>query len=261
MSNKTIQPTEKQRAQLVTLKKNFGLSDSDIAKCLIFGPDQYPWIPTDLRVQIARSTKLFADIEPEFVAHVGSLNQIICKGRVTDLDGRSITRIGVATIGEKPGGNEIDALKLAEGRAIGAALDDQGFNPFKTGFVAVAIAIGGIGSKSGPSFGERLTDAKAAIVKSIQDDDEKIREIAYEAELRNKDLRQIHKLATDCGLTVGKDQRQYRVWLHEHYGVISAVLLDAQTRASVINALAFIEVAPDYLVDVPQELRADAAIA
>lgn len=259
MSNKTNQPertlppNEKQRAQLANLKRNFDLSDDEIRSCLIFGPDQDPWIPPKLLLTIARRTQKFADIDPDFITHVPSLNQIMYKARVTDLDGRTISRIGVATIGERSGGIQMDAHKLAEGRAIGAALEAQGFNPYRSNFVDdVDVAPKQIPVQELPSDEE--------IENAI-----KLQAIEDEAEWRRHDLKQIHKLAKEKGLIfyipgAGEFKTRYRDWLSTNFQTQSASMLDPEGRAMVINALRLYE-EQDYLLNIPQELHEDALIA
>lgn len=254
MSNKTIQPTERQKAQLATLQKNFGLSDSDRDRCLYFSAEQEnPWIPTDLLISIARMTKKFSVIEPEFSTLVAPLNQLIYKGTVIDNDGRSVTRIGVATLGEKPGGYEIDTHKLAEGRALSAALTDSGFNPFKTNFVIGIIGVEiGRGTERRVPFEAPPTAAQIEEWKFLED----------ASALRTKDLKQIHAEATRKNLIVGKDMTRYRGWLEEEFGVRTAAGFDEEKRAQVINKLNLL---PEYdgedFTFLPVDLQGDALIA
>ena len=247
-TNRTTQPTEKQRAKLAALKQNFGLSDSDIDRCLFFSQDQdVPYIPPEILIAIARSTKAFQSIIPEYSTYVEALKQIIYKATVVDPDGREITRIGVATIGEKPGGYEIDPHKLAEGRAIGNALSDSGFNPFKSHFLS-GLAVGIIElSRAGESnpFGFSTRDV--------------------EADLRGRDLRRIHALAEEKGLIIrlpsgGNISTPYRDWLSTNFQTRTVAAMDAASRAQVINALSNYE-PDDFMNGVPAELREDALIA
>jgi hypothetical protein len=242
--NRTTQPTEKQRAMLATLQKNFGLSDGDRDRCLFFSQDQdRPYIPPELLISIARSTQHFQSIDPEYSTYVEALKQLIYKATVVDIDGRAITRIGVATIGEKPNGYDIDTHKLAEGRALGAALSDSGFNPFKTGSIA-AIGIMEFRSIPRPFADER----------------------ASELDLLRRDLAQIHILAAEKELSVqlpsGQwDKSNYRNWLLRNFGVHSASLLTEEQRAQVINLLRLYEPDNAFLAHIPVELREDAMVA
>jgi hypothetical protein len=233
--------------QLQNLKANFGLSDSDIDSCLIFGRDQDPWIPPGLLISIARHTGKFSDIASNFETHVPQLNQLVYKGTVTDLEGRTITRTGVSTIGERSGDRELDPHKLAEGRAIGAALRAQGFDPFKSNFVEPA-------SSAATAFRRRLIETEREI-QNIED----------ESARRKKDLARIHALAVEKGLigtlpSGGKFTAPYRDWLSTNFQCRSAVMLDEMERKQVINALENYD-ATDFLMNIPQELHSDALIA
>lgn len=249
-NNKAIQPTALQQAKLHFLKVTYGLSDNDLARFLFFSEDQeIPYMPPEFKILIARKTNQFSSIEAEFSTHVGSLNQLIYKGSVIDLDGRSITRTGVATIGEKPNGEEMDPHKLAENRALGQALDDFGFNPFKRSFVAIVAHV----PKDAPTS---PFDAPATV------------EASPEAQRRKADLDQIHKLAEKKGLSIklttgNYDKIGYRDWLERKFGARSVVTFDAEKRAQVINKLRLYPEDEDrenfsYL---PAELREDALIA
>jgi hypothetical protein len=197
------------------------LSDSEIERCLFFSRDQeIPFIPTEILIRIARSTGDFASIEPEYSTYVHALEQLVYKGTVVDRNGRAITRIGVATVGERPGGYEIDPHKLAEGRALGAALTDAGFNPLKP--------------RSVVKFEKPVTPTTADLHAAA--------DVLSEAEKRRRDLSRIHVLARDCGLLKkqdggGWDTFDYRNWLHENFGSRTAATLDEATRAQVINKL------------------------
>lgn len=221
MSDTKIQPTESQRKTLAILRQNFDLSDSDIERCLFFSRDQeIPFIPTEILIRIARSTGDFASIEPDYSTYVHALEQLVYKGTVVDRDGRSITRIGVATLGEKPGGYEIDPHKLAESRALGSALSDAGFNPLKP--------------RSVVKF-EKPSTPPSADLRAAAD-------ALSEADKRRRDLGRIHALARDAGIlrkadAGGWDTGEYRNWLDANFGTRTAATLDEATRAQVINKL------------------------
>ncbi|QQS31872.1 MAG: hypothetical protein IPM50_09280 [Acidobacteriota bacterium] len=206
------------------MRQNFDLSDSDIERCLFFSRDQeIPFIPTEILIRIARSTGDFASIEPDYSTYVHALEQLVYKGTVVDRDGRSITRIGVATLGEKPGGYEIDTHKLAESRALGSALSDAGFNPLKP--------------RSVVKFEKPMTPPNATPEELYA-----TAEALSDAEKRRRDLSRIHVLARDCGLLKkldagGWDTSDYRKWLQENFGSRTASILDETTRAQVINKL------------------------
>lgn len=242
-SERTIAPNEKQRAQLANLKQNFDLSDEDIARCLVFSSEQAPWIPPDLLQAIALQVGANRYVGVKFEQFIPQLQQIAWTATVIDERERTFERSGVATIGESSNGRDIDPHVLASGRALQAALNAAGFNPFKPGFVAIVT----------PADDQQHPD-----VMSV--DERSAHLLEDELELRRKDLAQIHKLAQDSGLIVGKDQRRYREWLMDKFHVHSSIELDAKTRASVINALSTFEL-EDYLLEIPQDLRADALIA
>lgn len=259
MSNRTIQPTERQRAQLAQLQKNFGLSPDDIKRCLVFSESQErPYIPPDLLIGIARSTGQFKSIEPEFSTYVRGLEQIIYKATVVDQDDRSITRVGVATIGEKPGGIEMDEHKLAEGRALNSVLADAGFNPFKSNSFAAAMIIAATVPDSyrhpAPNLAKEKYEAE-------------LRQITDDAERRRKDLGRIKLLAKEKGLIVTTEMGRendtpYRDWLSTNFQTRSAVTMNDEERAQVINALQnTYGFDRDYLLNIPVELHADALIA
>lgn len=250
MSNKTIQPTERQRAQLAQLQKNFGLSPEDIDRCLYFSEAQErPYIPPDLLIGIARSTGQFQAIDPEFSTYVRGLEQIIYKATVVDQDGRSITRVGVATIGERPGGIEMDTHKLAEGRALNSVLADAGFNPFRSNSLA-GIILAGL--------------AKAAVDEKLAAEH---RQITTDAERRTKDLGRIKMLAREKGLVIKlsssgvESDEPYREWLSTNFKTRTAVNLTPEERQQVINKLRLYRAEDNYLLNIPQELQADALIA
>lgn len=254
-----LPPTEKQRAKLAAFQKNFGLSDSDIGRCLFFSQDQeIPYVPPELLIRVARMTQQFSSIEPEFSSHVAALNQLIYKATVVDRDGRSITRIGVATIGEKPNGYEIDTHKLAEGRAIGGALTDTGFNPFKANFV-----VGLLMRDAAKDLGDRLRQSFAENEARVEAEMHRIDDV----ERRRKDLGHIKILAREKGLifndplTGSEDQRPYRDWLSTNFQAHTAATFDIEQRAQVINKLKQYTADDYFLANVPADLREDALIA
>ena len=237
-----------------------GLSDAELNRCLFFrrGDDE-PWIPPDLLQAIARQVGGFNYVGVTWNRYIDQLDQVVWNSVVIDDRERTFERSGVATRGEKPNDIEIDTNTLASGRALSAALTAAGFNPFKAGSVELKREAEPQ-NYSGPEkpvfpSNELLRDGDQPSHEAKVNFDR-----AQAAELRGKDLRQIHKLAADCGLIVGKDMRSYRAWLVENYDVNTAAVMDGVMRASVINAL--MNYADDiYLAGVPQELRADAAIA
>lgn len=245
MSQTNTQLTERQKANLGILRENFGLSGEEVERILFFTNRdvETPWIPPDILQAIALQVGKFKYVGVTFDQFIEKLDQIIWTATVIDEQDRTFVRSGVALIGERPNGQEMDTNLLAGGRALSAALTAAGFNPFKAGTIAAVTRKPGVPP-----------------APPLSDDAREIFEVTDSAALRGKDLRQIHALAEQCGLIRGKDQRLYRNWLSDYYHVNTAAVMDARTRASVINALDNFEM--DYYLDgVPQELRADAAIA
>ena len=245
MSNKQQRVlTANQQASLNILKNNFALSPDELNRVIFFTENEAPWIPPDLLQAIALQVGSLRYVGVKFDQFIPQLQQHIWTATVIDERERTFERSGVATIGEQtPIAEMIDPHVLAGGRALQAALNAAGFNPFKAGFVASVTK-----SDDQESPKAMSVDEKSAFL------------LEEEMGLRLKDLRQIHKLAADCGLIVGKDQRRYREWLMEKYGVHSCIELDPKTRASVINSLSIFEL-EDYLLEIPHEMRADALIA
>jgi len=239
------------------LKEHYGLSDSDVARCLFFDKDQeVPFIPAEFKIAIARRTSQFSSIEPEFVKHIPELHQLVYKGTVIDLDGRSIARNGVATIGEKPNGEEMDPHKLAENRALSQALDDFGFNPFKTNFVT-GIMIARVSKDPSPTH---TADPVGAAPMP--------RYVDPEVQRRNDDLALIAMLALEKGLSIkltngNYDKVGYRDWLERKFGARSVVTFDAEKRSQVINKLRLYPEDEDRenFSHLPMELQQEALIA
>jgi hypothetical protein len=244
-----------QTENLETLRKNFGLSDGEVSRCLFFRKDQdEPWIPPDLIEAIARKTGKFQGINALFDQYVEPLKQIVYTASVTDEFGRQYVRSGVATLGEKPNGADIETGTLACGRALTAALTAAGYNPFRASSIVDLDQRRSV-SPTPPFSGQPLDEA-AKQLHATED----------AAALRKKDLAQIHKLATDKGLIdyqVGgdKDLRRYRNWLEANFRERSAVEFDATKRALVINKLTEYNRDDDYIQHLSAELREDALIA
>jgi len=243
--------TEAQRKSLDLLRVNFGLSDDELERCLFFRTDtDEPWLPPDITMAIARASGRITDISAYFDQYVAALDQVVFIATAKDPEGRSYSRTGVAKIGEKPNGIEIDHNILAEGRALNAALTAAGVNPFKAGTVAK------VKDQFPRHSGAPLTDSELERQR-----------ITDEAISRNNDLRAIHAEAAKKDLILalpsgGKNMKNYRNWLLKHFGVHTAAVLDQTQRASVIKALVDHGQDEDEIIlELPQELRADAAIA
>jgi len=181
-----------------------------------------PWLPAEALITIARQSGEFQGIDETVAQYIQPLNQVVHSATAVDKDGRSYTRSGVATIGER---EDLDAHALAAGRAVSAALTAAGFNPLRPG-VVVSL------------------DLKIPV-------DSAHAGLADEAQLRNKDLKQIHALAVEKNLIRimpgnNKDMTAYRALLKEKFGTNTAAAFDATQRASLINHLSQL---PEVIVD------------
>jgi len=197
-----------------------------------------PWLPPTILEAIARTFDEYRSSSVQHDKFIPETREVIYMATVTDSKERIFSRSGVATVAEANiQSDEIDANILAQGRALSAALNAAGFNPVK--------------STSAPTVNfkdEAEYENKPKIRFAIEE----------EAEARTKDLKQIHALAIEKGLTVDKDDTDYRVWLTQNFGVKTSAILDAQERARVINKL---RVYQDDYSDVPAELREEAMFA
>lgn len=234
-------PTTKQQEILTHLSTNFGIDEDRV---LFINPrdENDPWIPADELESIARQ---LSGIKNSSVIHdkfIPETKQVVFMATVTDKNDVIYTRSGVATIGEKPSGFEIEAEVLASGRALSAALRAAGFHPYRSGSVV--------------NFSEMKEEIEA---KRIMDSIPQVEHVAIQ---RTKDLRQIHALAAEKGLIVVrdgvKDDSEYRRKLKEKFGVSTAAVLDENQRAAVINWLKNYD---PFLDSIPQELREDALVA
>lgn len=190
----------------------------DAERVLFLNEDkpEEPWLPAEALITIARQSGDFQAIDESFNQYISELSQVVHSATVIDKEGRSYTRSGVATIGER---QEIGEHGLAAGRAVSAALTAAGFNPLRPGGVVSA----GQGQATAPS------------------------QQAVEANSRNIDLRRIHTLAEQKGLIrrlpgSGVDRTGYRQLLVEKFDTNTAAGFDQAQRASLIN---FIEQLPD----------------
>lgn len=248
MSQK-ITPNEKQRAKLAILKQNFGLSDAELDRCLYFRTDQEePWIPSDILEAIARLTGGFETISSVYDKVRTETQHLVYAGLVVDREGRSYPRSGVAKIdGETVGGTLFDGDALAENRALSASLQAAGFDPFKAGSV---VSIGKL--EHGPSRSGTPLDDRQKELQQITD----------AAELRTKDLRQIHAVAEKKGLIVDKNDRLYRRWLMDNFQLTSSAFVDHETRMTIVAKLNELNDPAEYsFAGLPADLKEDALIA
>lgn len=230
--------TAKQQEILTHLSTNFGIDEDRV---LFINPrdENDPWIPADELESIARQ---LSGIKNSSVIHdkfIPDTKQVVFMATVTDKNDVIYTRSGVATIGEKPSGLDIEAETLAAGRALSAALRAAGFHPYRSGSVV--------------DFREMKAEIDAKKSSDSNEDEEQ----------RRRDLGAIHKLAAEKNLIVVrdgnvKDLTEYRKKLHEKFGVNTAAVLDAATRASVINWLQNYD---PLLESIPQEFYEEALVA
>lgn len=182
------------------------------------------WLSADLLLQIARKEDVFQSIDEGFNQFIQPLNQVVHAATVIDKSGRSFSRCGIASIGERA---DVDEHQLAAGRALKAAFTAAGFDPTRGGSVV------------------RLDTARASQggrpqqSSSVSSDDE--------VGLRNADLKRVHAVAERKGLIAqlpfgGYERLKYREHLQKHYGVNSAAGFDALQRQSLINSM---EMLPD----------------
>lgn len=230
--------TAKQQEILTHLSTNFGIDEDRV---LFINPrdENDPWIPADELESIARQLSGFKQSSVLHDKFVPETSQVAYVATVVDKNDVTFTRSGVATIGEKPNGIEIDAEVLAAGRALSAALRAAGFHPYRSGSVI--------------DFKKMKAEIDANKPSTTIQDEEQ----------RHKDLGIIHKLAAEKNLIVVragnvKDLTEYRQKLHEKFGVNTAAVLDAATRASVINWLQNYD---PLLESIPQELHEEALVA
>lgn len=233
--NNTIKTTKQQQI-LDELSNRFGIEPERI---LFINPRDAndPWIPPDELMSIARQHGGFKLVSVTHDKFISETAQQIYTATVVDRQDRTFVRSGVAMIGEKPNDFDIDADTLASGRALGAALRDAGFHPYRSGSVV------------------SIDEARTAI--EGKKNHQEIGRIGDEAALRTKDLQQIHAIAEKKGLIVGKDYTAYRERLFEKFGARTAAILGASERAAVVNWLNNL----DEWSDIPSEYRDDALVA
>lgn len=166
-----------------------------------------PWLPSRVRLEIARQSEQFASISESFDQFIPALCQVVHSAEVLTQNGLSFRRSGVATIDEKLPNSEIaDCHELAASRALGAALDAAGFNPLK----------------------------RRPRIQLMEEDP---------AATRLTQLKAIHAIAREAGLIVRppgdgpEDDHGYREFLARHYHVITVAGMNEAERSSVIAAL------------------------
>lgn len=243
--NQSKQPSVKQHGVLELLQRNFALSDAELDRILFLNERDKtePWIPADIQEAIARQVGSFKHISVTHDKFINERQQVIYTATVIDNADRSFTRTGAAIIGETPNGFNIDVDNLAQSRALNAALNAAGFNPFKAGSVV------------------GLAEARETLEsKPLNETQQQLHQIEDEATSRRNDLARIHALAEEKGLWVGKDDSRYRKELFENYGQKTAAVLNRVERAAVINWLTNYK-SDDFMHSVPVELQNDALIA
>lgn len=222
MSTKTLQ----QESISLKLSEQFNIDPERILFLNEKNPEE-PWLSAEALVTIARQTGNFQTIDESYDQLIVPLNQVVHRATVIDREGRTYSRCGIATIGER---EDIDDHALAAGRAISAALTAAGFNPLRPGAVVT-------------------------LDLTLQSDSPAN---AAEAQSRNADLKRIHKIAEVKGLITRKpgggwDRTGYRQFLTDNYKTNTAAAFDALQRASLINALERLQ---DAVVDEFAEVAA-----
>ena len=171
-----------------------------------------PWLPAEALMTIARQSGDFKGIDESVDQYIEPLKQIVHRATVIDAVGRTYTRCGVATLGER---EDVDDHALAAGRALNAALTAAGFNPLRPGAVVTLDLPLPKNAPTGAS-------------------------VVAEANSRTIDLKRIHLIAAEKGLIKHrrngeKDVSAYRQMLKQNFGVSTVVAMSATERASLIN--------------------------
>jgi len=180
---------------------------------ILFFPE--PWLPPEALTAIARQSDKIKTLDEGYQEFIPSLNQVAHHATVIDYKGRTWGRSGIATVDEHA---EVDAHVLAAGRCISAALTSAGVNPLRPGSI---VELSELPSPE-PLDGDEVAN-------------------------KNKELRQIHLIATQKGLIKiievpgekpRRDYTEYRMRLGQWFkGVTTAAGFDHLQRQSVIEAL------------------------
>jgi hypothetical protein len=216
--------TQQQQAVVNRLVQAFGIDGS---KVLFLNEKNLvePWLRGKTLAAIARKSGLFKVIRVEVEQPILALKQVVYQGTVVDLEDRSYSLPGVATLGEKIAetDEEVNENDLAESRALRSTLELAGFDPLDPMSV---VPLDGSSASNAPA-----RTPEAASTNVYQDD-----------------MARIHILGREKGLIVGKDYSKYRKFLVENYdGAVSVAGFDALQRKSVIAALEL------YRPEVPDE--------
>lgn len=176
----------------------FGIDPKDVKEI-----DGQPWLSSQQLATIARKTGEFLSIDVEFKEFVPGLGQVVWAASVTDSENHLYRRTGVASLGEKlPTGVEVDEHELAASRALRSALAMAGFDALRPG--------------------SRLEDTVTIHAVSKRPYDPKTIQIADEAAVRVKLIRELHAVAEEAGLIVRRpgeraDYSVYRTLLEENF--------------------------------------------
>ncbi|MGH9942461.1 MAG: hypothetical protein ACRD9R_08915 [Pyrinomonadaceae bacterium] len=219
MNTQTQTLNNQQQSIVAELQRKFDLDPEQVLFLNPNRPDE-PWLSAEALMSVARQSGGFQSTIVNFDQHVAGLNQVIHVATVIDKEGRTYSRSGVATVGEKlPDGGSAGEHGLAASRALGSALRAAGFDPFKAGSV-VQIDLKR-NSDSTPATGRELIAAEV---------------------MRSKNLSTIHILAEQKGLIRNgpggrREMAVYRSWLLENFGADTAALLNEREFLQAINAL------------------------
>ena len=228
--------TAKQEEIISKLVNQFGIDGERILFLNPRNPNE-PWIPTGVLEQIALQMDGYRSSAVNHDKFIPQTSQVVYTATVTDAADRVFTRSGVATIGEvnEAAHGEIDVEYLASGRALSAALRAAGFDPVKAP--------------------QMVNFADEAAYEKLPKEQY---EVETEAQLRQKDLKQIHALAMEKRLWVGFDDTKYRRWLMKNFDVETSAILEAPERKAVINKLINYV---DSFENFSEELRQEAMMA
>jgi len=177
-----------------------------------------PWLPYDVLETIARQSGKFQAIEEHCIniIGVGARVEVVHSATVTDPEGRTYTRSGVARLGEQLENEDTpNEHNLAASRALNAALRAAGFSPLKAGSVVLDLRL--------PPREHAAADQEAS---------------------RLEDTKIIHAIAREKGLVKDaseeggrKDMSGYRALVEELFGTTTSVGLSPAERAILINTL------------------------
>ncbi|PYS89006.1 MAG: hypothetical protein DMF64_19060 [Acidobacteria bacterium] len=209
MKQRTL--TLKQQSIAEGLAHRYGIDTESIHFLNADKPEE-PWLTAESLIIIARQSAELQTIDEGFDQFIDPLLQIVHYATVVTKSGQTFRRSGVATINER---EDMDAHRLAAGRAVSAVLTAAGFHPLHPGVVA-----------------DLDLNKQTATAQPL----------GVELTTRQRDLKRIHVIAQRKGLLKplqggGYDRSGYKEFLIKKYGINTAISFDEKERASLINAL------------------------